>query len=85
MPTRNLKPFRYSGTLDLSGNSISGPLGEQLASLEKLENLHLNDNDLTGGFPSQIGNLASLGKFVGMRLKFTRWCPFWSNVVSSKL
>jgi len=47
--------------LDLNGNSLQGVLPHlMLASLTKLEKLHLHMNDLFGAIPKEIGNLKKL-------------------------
>ncbi|GKA76970.1 receptor-like protein kinase 2 [Tanacetum coccineum] len=47
-------------TLDLSSNSLVGPIPSSIFTLEKLENLILNSNKLTGIIPPEIGTCLNL-------------------------
>lgn len=53
---------RFSESLDLSENSLSGTIPTSLGDLSRLAELRLNDNSLTGGIPSTLGRLSDLGK-----------------------
>jgi Leucine-rich repeat (LRR) protein len=47
--------------LSLSGNKFDGSsIPESFGSLEKLEELYLGDNNLTGNMPHTISNLSRL-------------------------
>ena len=49
--------------LDLSNNSLSGPLPAELGNLTSLEDLILDYNQLTGPIPPEIGNMTNLQTF----------------------
>ncbi|KAG5546786.1 hypothetical protein RHGRI_018831 [Rhododendron griersonianum] len=56
--------FQSNGTmmyLDLSYNSLSGTIPENLGSLTFLQVLNLGHNKLTGTIPSSLGNLKAVG------------------------
>ena len=55
--------------LDLSGNSLSGPLPQGIADLAALELLDVKDNSLTGTLPERIGDLSKL-KILNLRLSY---------------
>lgn len=46
--------------LDLSGNSLSGQLPEDIEYLTELTELNLSNNSLTGSLPAEIGSLINL-------------------------
>ncbi|KAL9237809.1 hypothetical protein vseg_012313 [Gypsophila vaccaria] len=46
--------------IDLSSNSLTGEIPEELTNLTKLMALNLSYNHLTGGIPERIGNMGSL-------------------------
>ncbi|RXH73573.1 hypothetical protein DVH24_016395 [Malus domestica] len=46
--------------LDLSNNSISGPIPVSLGNLSRLEELIISDNSFEGPIPVSLGNLSSL-------------------------
>ena len=48
------------GTLDLTGNNVSGRLIPEIAQLSSLESLLLQENRLTGNIPSEFGDLSNL-------------------------
>lgn len=45
---------------DLFGNRLSGTIPAALGALKHLELLWIEDNDLTGGIPPEIGDLSGL-------------------------
>ena len=47
-------------SLNLSSNSLTGPIPPELGSLADLTTLWLGDNDLSGPIPPELGNLANL-------------------------
>ena len=47
-------------SLDLSRNSLTGPMSPELGSLSSLTRLDLANNDLTGPIPPELGDLAHL-------------------------
>ncbi len=53
-------PDGHVARLRLSGNNLSGPLGEAVTHLEQLYHLDLSLNDITGSVPPGIGNLSEL-------------------------
>ncbi|XP_047047125.1 receptor-like protein EIX2 [Lolium rigidum] len=53
----------YLMSIDLSCNSLSGEIPEELSSLSGLINLNLSSNLLSGNIPYKIGNLRSLESF----------------------
>ncbi|KAF8393032.1 hypothetical protein HHK36_021273 [Tetracentron sinense] len=60
------REFEYGNTLtlvtsmDLSSNSLSGEIPEELTSLLGLLSLNLSENHLTGKIPEKIGDMGSL-------------------------
>ncbi|KAI3850063.1 hypothetical protein MKW92_032284 [Papaver armeniacum] len=60
------REFEYSNTLtlltimDLSDNSLSGDIPEELTNLIGLRSLNLSRNHLTGRIPNKIGNMSIL-------------------------
>ncbi|KAI3985316.1 hypothetical protein MKX01_033630 [Papaver californicum] len=60
------REFEYSNTLtlltimDLSDNSLSGDIPEELTNLIGLRSLNLSRNHLTGRIPNKIGNMSTL-------------------------
>ncbi|TKW08540.1 hypothetical protein SEVIR_6G033270v4 [Setaria viridis] len=46
--------------LNLSHNTLQGPMPPALGSLHRLQKLSLGDNHLTGAIPASLGNLTSL-------------------------
>jgi hypothetical protein len=50
----------YLMTIDLSCNSLTGEIPEELSSLAGIINLNLSSNLLSGNIPYKIGNLQSL-------------------------
>lgn len=68
--------FIVIGSLRLSGNSFSGFIKTEFGILFELEDLLLNDNQLVGSIPSEIGSLMNLSKSgsvscVALRIHFT--------------
>jgi Leucine-rich repeat (LRR) protein len=55
-------PILLLGSLNLSGNDLSGTIPDELGNLAILSELRLHDNDLTGIVPKDLGNLKSLRK-----------------------
>ncbi|XP_073112533.1 receptor-like protein EIX2 [Elaeis guineensis] len=55
-----LGDFRKLKYLDLSSNSISGPVPTSLGRLSALQVLYLSENKLNGTFPESLGRLAEL-------------------------
>jgi len=47
-------------SLNISYNTLSGPIPDYLGNLQMLETLYLNDNQLIGEIPASIGELLSL-------------------------
>ncbi|GAB2269815.1 hypothetical protein Dimus_004733 [Dionaea muscipula] len=59
----NLSGFGFSASLqilDLSSNSLSGPIPPELSQLQNLKELFLYSNSLTGNIPKEIGLLSEI-------------------------
>ena len=50
----------FRGSLELSGNQLTGPVPVELVSLDDLRVLDLSSNQLTGPIPAELGSLANL-------------------------
>ncbi|XP_062200449.1 MDIS1-interacting receptor like kinase 2-like isoform X2 [Phragmites australis] len=55
-----LGKLRNLGSLDISGNNLSGPIPDELGDCIKLQSLRINNNNFNGNLPGSIGNLESL-------------------------
>ncbi|BBG98179.1 disease resistance family protein / LRR family protein [Prunus dulcis] len=58
--TEKIRDFKNLSYLDLSGNSISGPIPVSLGNLSFLVNLDISDNQFNGTLPETIGQLKML-------------------------
>ncbi|KAM0925814.1 hypothetical protein ACQ4PT_003965 [Festuca glaucescens] len=54
------KVYRLLVNLDLSSNSLTGQIPEEISFLIRLTNLNLSSNQLIGKIPNQIGDLKQL-------------------------
>jgi len=50
--------------LDLSNNSLTGPLPESLAAVHGLQELDVSHNRLNGAVPDALGRLETLSRLV---------------------
>ncbi|KAK1435214.1 hypothetical protein QVD17_00975 [Tagetes erecta] len=60
----SLTNLTYLNYLDLSGNSLSGPIPRFIGSLTQLRSLNLASNFFDGIIPPEIGNLVNLQQFL---------------------
>ncbi|KAI3967174.1 hypothetical protein MKX01_042759 [Papaver californicum] len=75
------REFEYSNTLtlltimDLSDNSLSGDIPEELPNLIGLRSLNLSRNHLTGRNPNKIGNMSTLESLDLSKNKLSGYIP----------
>ncbi|XP_072973889.1 probable inactive receptor kinase At5g10020 [Typha angustifolia] len=55
-----LPSYTHLESLDMSSNSLSGPLPPEIGSMQRLKLLNLGTNDLSGEIPSEISKLGGL-------------------------
>ncbi|KAI5016038.1 hypothetical protein ZWY2020_005770 [Hordeum vulgare] len=65
----NFSALSFLAYIDLSNNSLHGPIPASISSLSALSELYLTYNQLTGRIPHEIGGLQSLGV---LELSFNR-------------
>ena len=72
--------------LDLANKELAGELSARLVNLEELRELRINDNDLGGRIPSELGLLRKLTHLYVAGNNFTGcYPPHWDDVANNDL
>ncbi|KAI8799865.1 hypothetical protein BJ742DRAFT_860474 [Cladochytrium replicatum] len=74
-PFLNTTGLPLLSTLDLVGNTLTGPVPSSVGNLTNLISLHLEKNQLDGQIPTTIGNLVSLTSLKLRRLDSNNFSP----------